>query len=96
MTGDRFAAHPALAGLFVVWDTPAIKAAATLQALGQSLPIATIDPGREAAISLADGKPIIMVAAEQPYQQGVAVTSTAVLALLGQVTPAWVALRGWR
>lgn len=87
-------AHPALSGLFVVWDTPAREALSALARQGWTAPVATIDLGREAAVSLARGGPIVAVAAQQPYQQGVTAAQTAILAMLGQLTPDWVALPG--
>ena len=86
------AAHPALAGMFVVWDTPALKAAEVLRA--NPIPMASVDLGEEVAISLAQGAPFIVIAAQQPYLQGVAAAQTTILALLGRLTPAWIALPG--
>ncbi len=87
-------AHPALSGLFVVWDTPAHEALSALARQGWSGPVATIDLGREAAVSLARGGPVVAVAAQQPHYQGVIAARTAILAMLGQLTPDWVALPG--
>ncbi|NAZ38268.1 substrate-binding domain-containing protein [Rubellimicrobium sp. CFH 75288] len=89
-----FAAHSALSGLFVVWDTPAREALSALSRHGWTGPVATIDLGRDAAVSLASGGPIVAVAAQQPYQQGVTAAQTAILAMLGQLTPDWIALPG--
>ena len=86
--------HPALAGLFVVWDTPAMEVVKALKRTNRRLPIATIDLGREAAIDLASGGNICGIGAQQPYLQGVAVAQACVLALLGKQTPEWVALPG--
>ena len=86
--------HPDLAGLFVVWDTPALKAAEVLRRRSRRLPIATVDLGEEAAISLAQGAEIAVIAAQQPYLQGVAAAQTTILTLLGKLTPAWIALPG--
>lgn len=85
---------PDLAGLFVVWDTPAIAAARAIAESGMSIPISTIDLGRDAAIGIATGKPIVAIAAQQPFRQGQSAASTTVTALLGRITPAWVALPG--
>lgn len=87
-------AHPALSGLFVVWDTPAHEALPALARQGWSGPVATIDLSRDVAASLARGGPIVAVAAQQPHQQGATAAQTAVLAMLGQLTPEWVALPG--
>lgn len=87
-------AHPDLAGLFVVWDVPAQKAMTTLGRQGWTAPVVTVDLSQETAITLARGGSIVGVAAQQPHYQGVAAAQTAVLAMLGQLTPAWVALPG--
>lgn len=93
-TSALLAAHPDLAGLFVVWDTPALKAAEILQRLSLKTPIATVDLGEEVAIGLAQGGPFAVIAAQQPYLQGVAAAQTTILTLLGHLTPAWIALPG--
>jgi ribose transport system substrate-binding protein len=86
--------QPELAGLFVVWDTPAMEAVKALARAGYHLPVATVDLGREAAIDLASDGMICGIGAQQPYLQGIAVAQTCVLALLGKQTPDWVALPG--
>jgi ribose transport system substrate-binding protein len=93
-TRTMLSAHPALAGLFVVWDTPSLKAADVVRQHPHPVPIATVDLGEDAAISLAQGGPIVVIAAQQPYLQGVAAAQTTILTLLGRPTPAWVALPG--
>lgn len=85
---------PDMAGLFAVWDTPATAAARVFEAAGKSVPITTIDLGRDAAIGLAAGGPIVAIAAQQPFRQGQTAASTTVTALLGRPPPAWVALPG--
>ena len=93
-TEALLAAHPALAGLFVVWDTPALKAAEVLRRQPRPIPMATVDLGEEAAIGLAQGSTFAVIAAQQPYLQGVAAAQTTVLTLLGRLTPGWIALPG--
>jgi ribose transport system substrate-binding protein len=93
-TRNLIDAWPDMVGLFVVWDTPAIAAAQAIEAAGRSIPIATIDLGRDAAIGLAAGAPIVAIAAQQPFRQGQTAASTTVTALLGRMAPAWVALPG--
>ncbi|TCD13346.1 substrate-binding domain-containing protein [Oricola cellulosilytica] len=83
-----------LAGLFVVWDTPAMDAVATLERRGLDLPVTTVDLGLGGAMNLAAGKSIVGIAAQQPYMQGVAVAQTAILSLLNRPVPGWVALPG--
>lgn len=88
------AQHPALAGLFVVWDTPALALAARLEATGRSLPMATVDLGEGAAINLAMGRSVRCIAAQLPFQQGIAAAQTVILSLLARPVPAWIALPG--
>lgn len=91
---DLFSDHPGLAGLFVVWDTPALAAASRLIDHGRRLPMATVDLGEAAAIALARGDTLCCIAAQQPFQQGIAAAQTVVLCLLGRPVPAWIALPG--
>lgn len=91
---DLFSDHPGLAGLFVVWDTPALAAASRLIDRGCKLPMATVDLGEAAAIALARGDTLCCIAAQQPFQQGIAAAQTVVLCLLGRPVPAWIALPG--
>jgi len=88
------AAQPELSGLFVVWDTPALRVVDALKQAGHSLPITTVDLGRETAAELASGGMICGIGAQQPYLQGKAVSQACVLALLGKQTPDWIALPG--
>lgn len=87
-------AFPEVAGLFIVWDTPAMAAAQVMQSMSKAMPMATVDLGRDAAIGLAAGGPLVAVAAQQPFRQGEAAASTTVTALLNRLPPAWVALPG--
>jgi ribose transport system substrate-binding protein len=87
-------AHPELAGLFVVWDTPAMTAARVLATMGRKIPMTTVDLGQEAAIGLAANEPLMAIAAQQPFRQGETAASITVTALLGRLAPAWVALPG--
>lgn len=85
---------PDLAGLFVVWDIPAIEAIRVLEHRGANVPVTTVDLGREVAIDLAGDGRTVGVAAQQPHAQGVAVAQTAILSLLGLPVPGWTALPG--
>ena len=88
------ARNPDLAGLFVVWDTPALRASEVLKRQSRQIPIATVDLGEQVAISLAQGALFAVIAAQQPYLQGIAAAQTTILNLLGRLTPAWIALPG--
>ncbi|MCA0270588.1 MAG: substrate-binding domain-containing protein [Proteobacteria bacterium] len=88
--------HPAMAGLFVVWDTPAMAVSERLSQLGRALPMATVDLGEAAAIDIAREGYICCIAAQQPYLQGIAAAQTVILSLLARPVPAWIALPGIR
>ena len=87
-------AHPGLAGLFVVWDTPAMTAAGVLKTLSRKISMTTVDLGHAAAIGLAGSDPLVAIAAQQPFRQGETAASITVTALLGRSAPDWVALPG--
>lgn len=91
---DLLSANPDLAGLFVVWDTPALAAANRLAERGATMPMATVDLGEAAAIALATGQSFCCIAAQQPFLQGIAAAQTVILCLLGRPVPAWIALPG--
>jgi ribose transport system substrate-binding protein len=88
------ASNQELHGLFVAWDQPAIEVARALNGIGRDIPMTTIDLGNEAAFEIARGDLIKGVGAQQPYDQGVAEALVAIMALVGQESPPWVALAG--
>ncbi|MBN9024501.1 MAG: substrate-binding domain-containing protein [Rhizobiales bacterium] len=94
VTRALFDDHAAIAGLFVVWDTPSIAAAGTLTTMGRTVPMVTVDLGQDAAIGLAANNSLVAIAAQQPFRQGETAASVTVSALLGRLTPDWVALPG--
>jgi len=85
-------ANPDINGLFVVWDAPAMQVASALRAQGKDLPIVTIDLGIEAGIELASCGLVKGIAAQQPYDQGVAEAEAAIQVLLGNEPPPWIVL----
>ena len=94
LASGLLAEQPELAGLFVVWDTPALAVVDRL-AEGPRLPaMATVDLGEAAATDLARGRGLVCIAAQQPFLQGVAAAETVILSLLNRSVPAWIALPG--
>ena len=85
-------ANPDINGLFVVWDAPAMQVASALRAQGKDLPIVTIDLGIEAGIELASCGLVKGIAAQQPYDQGVAEAEAAIQVLHGNQPPPWIVL----
>ena len=86
--------NPETRGLFVVWDEPAIGAIKAVRERGLELPMTTVDLGITVAMELATGGLIKGIAAQQPYDQGVAAADAALLAIAGRQPPPWVALPG--
>ncbi len=85
---------PDLGGLYVVWDEPAIRALAALRVRRLELPVTTTDLGNRVAVDLARGGFVKGIAAQKPYDQGMAAAAAAMLALLGKQPPPWIALPG--
>lgn len=83
-----------LAGLFIVWDQPALRALTALEQAQADLPVTTVDLGKAAALNLAKGGMIKGIGAQQPYLQGIAVAQATILSLLGRNVPEWIALPG--
>jgi ribose transport system substrate-binding protein len=85
--------HPNLAGIWAVWDVPAEGVMAAARASGrQDLKIATQDLGKNVAIALAKNQLVVGLGAQVPFDQGVTEAKLAAKALLGEKTPAYVAL----
>ncbi len=91
---DLVTSDQELHGLFVVWDEPAIEVAGALKRIRREIPMTTIDLGNEAAVEIARGGLIKGVGAQRPYDQGVAEALLAIMALVGEESPPWVALAG--
>ncbi|RWI36160.1 MAG: sugar ABC transporter substrate-binding protein [Mesorhizobium sp.] len=93
-TAELLRDHPQLSGVFAVWDVPAIGAAAAVRAAGKRLPMTTVDLGNEVAAELANDELVRGIAAQQPFDQGIAAGVAAILGLLGRELPPWIALPG--
>jgi len=85
--------HPDLDAIWAVWDVPAEGVLAAARAAGRAdLKVATQDLGLNVAIALAKDDLVIGLGAQRPFDQGVTEARLAALSLLGQPTPAYVAL----
>ena len=86
--------NPETKGVFVVWDEPANEVIKAIRVRGLELPITTVDLGIAAAMELAASGMVKGIAAQQPYDQGVAAADAALLAVAGRQPPPWIALPG--
>ena len=84
-------AHSDLAGIFAVWDTPAIQAANAAKTLGREVLVATVDLGEDSAVAVANGE-IYAIGAQRPYLQGLAEAKAAAAALLGKEVPPYISV----
>jgi ribose transport system substrate-binding protein len=86
--------NPEMAGLFSVWDVPAMAAVNALREGGSKVAMTTIDLGNQVASELAADGLIVGIGAQKPFDQGVAAGNAALLTLLGHHPPPWIALPG--
>lgn len=93
-TAGLLEANPDLAGLFAVWDVPATGAVAAIREAGKTVPVTTVDLGNDVAADLAAGGLIKGIAAQLPYDQGVAAGIATILGLIDRQPPPWIALPG--
>ncbi|MCT9000590.1 substrate-binding domain-containing protein [Chelativorans intermedius] len=93
-TAELLASHPEISGMFAVWDVPAIAAVAAIRSAGRTIPVTTVDLGGEVAAELAKGGLVKGIAAQLPFDQGIAAGVATILGLLGREPPPWIALPG--
>lgn len=86
---------PPVDGLFVAWDVPAMAVVRALRSLTRSIPMTTVDLGIDAATELARNGLVKGIAAQRPYDLGVAEATAAIMALVGEEPPPWIALPGF-
>lgn len=84
---------PGLSGIWAIWDVLAEGVIAAARRAGRSdLVVTTVDLGLGVALDLARGGLIAGVAAQRPFDQGVAEAELVAYGLLGKEAPAYVAL----
>ena len=86
--------NPDLDGLFVTWDVPAIHALEAIRAAPRRMPVTTVDLGNAIAAELANGDLVKGVAAQRPYDLGVAAAITALMSMIGRHPPPWIVTPG--
>jgi ribose transport system substrate-binding protein len=88
--------HPDLAGLWVVWDTPAFEALDMIRELQAPTIVASVDLSVPGALALAEDPNFAGVGAQHPYHQGVAEALAAAVVLSGGTPPPFVVVPGHR
>jgi ribose transport system substrate-binding protein len=87
--------HPNLKGIYGSWDVPAMGAVAAARVAGkspESFKVTNENLGNEAALSMAQNGFIAGIGSQRPFDQGVAEAKLAALAMIGEPTPAYVAV----
>jgi ribose transport system substrate-binding protein len=93
VTNAMLSQHADLDGVWAVWDVPAEGVLAAARAAGRTdLKVATEDLGLNVGIALAEDELVVGLGAQRPFDQGVTEARLAALSLLGEPTPAYVAL----
>lgn len=85
-------ANPDVAGMFTVWEVPAMGIVTALRGQGKSLPITVVNMGSDIALDVASGGMIKMVGAQLPYDEGVAEATMAARAVVGIENPPFLAV----
>ena len=83
-----------LDSLFVTWDEPALRVLAAMRVETRKLSMTTVDLGNAIAAELAKGDLVKGVAAQRPYDLGVAAAITALMSLIGRHPPPWIVTPG--
>ncbi|HUC94089.1 MAG TPA: substrate-binding domain-containing protein [Paenibacillus sp.] len=87
--------YPNLKGIYGSWDVPAMGAVAAARVAGKdpkNFKIANENLGNEAALNMAQNGFIAGIGSQRPFDQGVAEAKLAALAMIGEPTPAYVAV----
>lgn len=84
-------ANPDVAGMFTVWEVPAMGIVSAQREQGKDIPVVSINIASDVALDLASGGLVKGFGAQVPYDQGLAEADAAVGALLGKELPTWVA-----
>ncbi|ALS28729.1 periplasmic binding protein domain-containing protein [Paenibacillus sp. 32O-W] len=87
--------YPNLKGMYASWDVPAMGAVAAARVAGktpENFKIVNENLGNEVALNMAQNGFIAGIGSQRPFDQGVAEARLAALAMIGEPTPAYVAV----
>lgn len=90
---DLMINHPEINGIYVPWDGPAKQVLKALIKLNRDdVIVSTADLDYSLAISMAGGKNIKSISAQQPYEQGRAIGMVAANAILNNDVPSYIGI----
>ncbi|MDO8108628.1 substrate-binding domain-containing protein [Isoptericola sp. b441] len=84
-------ANPDVAGMFTVWEVPAMGIITALRGQGKTMPITVVNLASDIALDMASGGMVKMIGAQRPYDEGVAEANMAARAVVGIDNPAFLA-----
>ena len=91
LTKQMLEEHPQIEGIYVSWDAPAKYVLNALTDMGrEDVIVSTGDLEYNIALNLARGGMVKAISAQMPYEQGEAVATVAVKALLDEVVPSYI------
>ena len=82
------------AGMFAVWDGPALRTMRAIESCARTIPMTTVDLGREVTLALTERRIVKGIGAQRPFDQGSACAKAILSALVGNKVPSWVVLPG--
>ncbi|UDL93128.1 substrate-binding domain-containing protein [Lichenihabitans sp. PAMC28606] len=94
LVGGFLDANTDTAALFAVWDGPALRTMRAVERRSRSIPMTTVDLGRDIATALAGRRLIKGVAAQRPFDQGRTAANVLLSSLAGNTVPSWIVLPG--
>ena len=91
LTKQMLEEYPQIEGIYVSWDAPAKYVLNALTDMGrEDVIVSTGDLEYNIALNLAKGGMVKSISAQMPYEQGEAVATVAVKALLDEVVPSYI------
>jgi ribose transport system substrate-binding protein len=90
VTENWLTAYPNLKGIVSIVDFTAMGALGVIKASGRDIKVSGVDLSEDSAYAIATGSPLIGVASQHPYDQGIAEALVGVCALAGVKTPPYI------
>jgi ribose transport system substrate-binding protein len=90
VTENWLTAYPNLKGIVSIVDFTAMGAVGVIKQSGKDIKVSGVDLSEDSAFAIASGGPLVGVASQHPYDQGIAEALVGVLTLAGQKTPPYI------
>ncbi|MGA2762241.1 MAG: substrate-binding domain-containing protein [Spirochaetia bacterium] len=90
VTENWLTAYPNLKGIVSIVDFTAMGAVGVITSSGRDIKVTGVDLSEDSAYAIATGSPLIGVASQHPYDQGISEALVGVLTLAGLKTPPYI------